>query len=128
MQPHVPDCRAAMSVRMFLGLVLAAGFVAGLGAAESGAAPQAPVQPPQLAGVAPQALGQRTANEGSQQAAHQGTAISPANQLRGSQVEVGLVEGFRPADHDPVITEQQSAKSGYRGNTPDIDCVVAHSW
>jgi Subtilase family/Ig-like domain CHU_C associated/FG-GAP repeat len=53
MHPPEQNRRAAMSLRMFLGFSLAAAFVAGLAAAESGAAPQ--VQPPQLAGVAPQA-------------------------------------------------------------------------
>jgi hypothetical protein len=58
MQPHLPNRRAARLGRMFLGFALAAGFVSGLGAAESGAAPQAQAQPSQLAGVTPQARSQ----------------------------------------------------------------------
>jgi hypothetical protein len=45
-------------LRMFVGFTLAAAFVTGLGAAESGAAPQAQQPLPQSVGLAPQALNQ----------------------------------------------------------------------
>ena len=54
---------------------------------------------------AAQFVGAPAGDKRAKNTAHQRRAHRPAGQRRVSNIEIGLVEGFRPANHHPVVTE-----------------------
>ena len=70
--------------------------------------------------LAAQAIAERSGCQCPNETANQSATVGPTSERFRVQVEIALKEGFRPTDHDPVVTEQKATESGDERNHPEI--------
>ena len=70
--------------------------------------------------LATEAIGGPAGDGRPQHATHQRRAHGPAGLGRIRDGEVGLIEGFGPAYHHPVVAEQQATAGGHQADHPDV--------